>query len=84
MKSGWTQSARLLGSVQGVVVQAIILVEGSSSSGKLMMTGGREGERDGGREGQIEERRGREVGGEEFNGGTEEKRERDKVLNSLE
>ena len=58
MKSGWTQSARLLGNVQGVVVQAIILVEGSSSSGKFMMTrgeGGREKEgkdqwRDGGRE----------------------------------
>ena len=47
MKSGWTQSARLLGNVQGVVVQAIMLVEGSSSSGKFMMTGevgGREGE----------------------------------------
>ena len=39
---------------------------------------------EGGREGQIEERRGKEVGGKEINGGTEEKRERDKVLNSLE
>ena len=58
MNSGWTQSARLLGNVQGVVVQAIILVEGSSSSGKFMMTRGREGEREGGRKGQIEERRG--------------------------
>ena len=49
MKSGWTQSARLLGNVQGVVVQAIILVEGSSSSGKFMMTGGEGGS--GGRRG---------------------------------
>ena len=57
MKSGWTQSARLLGNVQGVVVQAIILVEGSSSSGKFMMTGG-EGE---GRE--------REAGREQVRGG---------------
>ena len=49
MKSGWTQSARLLGNVQCVVVQAIILVEGSSSSGKFMMTGGEGGS--GGRRG---------------------------------
>ena len=47
----------MLGNVQGVVVQAIILVEGSSSSGKFMMTGGREeveggeGGREGGGEG---------------------------------
>ena len=51
MKSGWTQSARLLGNVQGVVVQAIILVEGSSSSGKFMMTG-----EEGGREREGEDR----------------------------
>ena len=35
---GCTQRARLLGNVQGVVVQAITLVKGSSSSGKLTMT----------------------------------------------
>ena len=68
MKSGWTQSARLLGSVQGVVVQAIILVEGSSSSGKFMMTGGEGGS--GGRRGRGKgERSGQRV--------SEGKRQRD-------
>ena len=38
VKSGWTHSARFLGNVHGVVVHAIILTLGSSSSGKLTIT----------------------------------------------
>ena len=56
MKSSWTQSARLLGNIQGVVVQTI---RGLSSSGKFMVTAG-EGGREGGREGGAE--RGRQGG----------------------
>lgn len=46
MRFGWTQRVRLLGSVHGVVVQAMTLTLGSSSKGKVTMTENRKGQTD--------------------------------------